>query len=673
MLSLPTPTDTRKTTEHNTATPIFYFIVYSFIACFGLWTILCNAAYVFSLKFRTLSSLLPIVLIAGILCGLWLVKGTANQGSQQNATKETIPKASRLTEAYLVAAVLIVSVRAFYHNAYTAFWVLSVIFLVAVLIALRHGWQATNFVAPPVTRAGLMILMALAGISAAITFAAHRADWDDSMYVGLVADAVAHPDLPVLRHDPLYGTGRFGLVMPTYAIDSIELFTATLARFFGGPPLVWAHTLVATFFALILPFAWALFMRSVTHRWIAGTALVMLLLILLGEDNYSLGNFAFVRLFQGKSVLVNIAIPLLFACAWRFAAVGGLRAWTILLLSTLTAVGCSSSSLFIVPMALGICAVTTWRPNAFWRTFATIAPALYPIAAGLAFRRAFSSVLTTLIVLIPSTDAVVRAVLGRHGQFIILPGLLLSPLLVRSARVGWQLATASLTIFLLILNPFLFAAFARLVTSEVVWRLLWAAPVVGFASIMLIGLTEFAESRASLPGLVASVLATLSVFVVLTRTSTLRTATRVSFSLQLTKVRPDIEDLARTAAAAAPDGTAVLAPDAVACWIPTFLKRPPLVSVRAVYDRQMVAQMSPAEASERRRLRELVSGKPTGAETPAQFLDLLSRYHVGVVVTTEAAASNLQDELLKAGFSLSQRRDGYVLFALKKNTTAGRP
>jgi len=235
MLSLPTPTDTRKTTEHNTATPIFYFIVYSFIACFGLWTILCNAAYVFSLKFRTLSSLLPIVLIAGILCGLWLVKGTANQGSQQNATKETIPKASRLTEAYLVAAVLIVSVRAFYHNAYTAFWVLSVIFLVAVLIALRHGWQATNFVAPPVTRAGLMILMALAGISAAITFAAHRADWDDSMYVGLVADAVAHPDLPVLRHDPLYGTGRFGLVMPTYAIDSIELFTATLARFFGGP------------------------------------------------------------------------------------------------------------------------------------------------------------------------------------------------------------------------------------------------------------------------------------------------------------------------------------------------------------------------------------------------------------------------------------------------------
>jgi len=155
------------------------------------------------------------------------------------------------------------------------------------------------------------------------------------MYVGLVADAVSHPDLPVLRHDPLYGTGRFGLVMPTYAIDSVELFTATFARFFGGAPLVWAHTFVATFFALMLPFAWSFFMRSVTHRWIAGTALVMLLLILLGDDNYSLGNFAFVRLFQGKSVLVNIAIPLLFASAWRFAAVGGLTAWTILLLSTL--------------------------------------------------------------------------------------------------------------------------------------------------------------------------------------------------------------------------------------------------------------------------------------------------------------------------------------------------
>jgi hypothetical protein len=339
----------------------------------------------------------------------------------------------------------------------------------------------------------------------------------------------------------------------------------------------------------------------------------------------------------------------------------------------LTAVGCSSSSLFIVPLALGICALTTWRPNGFWRTCATIAPAIYPIAAGLAFRRAFSSVLTTLIVLIPSTDAVVRAVLGRHGQFIILPGLLVAPLLVRSARVGWQLAIASLTVFLLILNPFLFGAFARLVTSEVVWRLLWAAPLVGFASIMLIGLTEFAEARASVRGLVASVLATLMVFAVLTRSSTLRRANRVSFSLQLTKVPPDIHDLARTAAAAAPDGTAVLAPEAVACWIPTFLQRPPLVSVRAVYDRQMAAQMSPAEAGERRRLREFVSGKDMAAMTRAQFLDLLSRYHVGVVVTTEAAASNLQDELLKAGFSVSQRRSGYVLFALNKNSAAGRP
>jgi DMSO reductase anchor subunit len=139
MPSLPALTATRKTTAHNTATRIFYFIVYSFVACFGLWTVLCNAAYVFSLKFRTLSSLSPIVLLAGILCALLLVKGTANQDTQQSATNYIIPKPSRVTEAYLVAAVLILSVRAFCHNGYTAFWVLSVIFLVAVLIALRHG------------------------------------------------------------------------------------------------------------------------------------------------------------------------------------------------------------------------------------------------------------------------------------------------------------------------------------------------------------------------------------------------------------------------------------------------------------------------------------------------------------------------------------------------------
>jgi uncharacterized protein DUF6077 len=673
MYSLPSLNDKKKSADHKTATTTFYFIIYSFISCFGFWTLLCNVAYTFSLNFRTLSYLSPIALIAGIFYGLSLAKSTADQDFCQDATLETVPRRSQVS-AFLGAAVLLMGLRAFYHNAYTTFWILCVIFLVAVLVSLRDGCQATNLPAPPITRAALISLLAFAGISAAITFAAHRDDWDDSLYVGIVADAVAHPELPVLRHDPLYGTGRFGLLMPTYATDSIELFTATLARFFGGAPLVWAHTLGVTFFALMLPFAWSLFMRSVTQRWIAGTALVMLLLVLLGESHYALGNFAFVRLFQGKSVLVSIAIPMLFACAWRFAAVGGLRAWTILFLSTLTAIGCSSSSLFIVPMALGICALTAWRPKAFWLALATFAPAFYPIAAGLALRRAFSPVLHTLILVFPSTDQIVRAVLGRHGQFVILSGLLLSPLLVRSARVGWQLATASLIIFVLILNPFLFGFFVRLATPEVAWRLLWGAPLVGFASIMLIGLTEFAEDRARVPGLVATVVAILIVLAVLMRYSTLRRANHVSFSLQLTKVRPDIYDVARAAAAAASDGTAVLAPEAVACWIPTFRERPPLVSVRAVYDRQMAAQMSAAETSERRQLRELVSEKAIGVGMPPhQFLDLLGRYHVGVVVTTEAAAFNLQAELLRGGFSIAQRRNGYVLFTLNKNATAPSP
>jgi hypothetical protein len=91
--------------------------------------------------------------------------------------------------------------------------------------------------------------------------------------------------------------------------------------------------------------------------------------------------------------------------------------------------------------------------------------------------------------------------------------------------------------------------------------------------------------------------------------------------------------------------------------------------VRAVYDRQMAAQMSTAETNDRRQLRELVSGKATNPLAPGQFLDLLQRYHVGVVVTTEAAASNLQDELLRGGFSVSQHRNGYVVFILNRNTT----
>lgn len=43
---------------------------------------------------------------------------------------------------------------------------------------------------------------------------------------------------------------------------------------------------------------------------IVGTLLTVFVLLLLGETHRTFGNFSFVRIFQGKSILLSIGVPL---------------------------------------------------------------------------------------------------------------------------------------------------------------------------------------------------------------------------------------------------------------------------------------------------------------------------------------------------------------------------
>jgi len=46
--------------------------------------------------------------------------------------------------------------------------------------------------------------------------------------------------------------------------------------------------------------------------------ILVVLLVILGETHHSYGNFAFVRMHQGKAVLVTLMVPLIFFYAWSF-------------------------------------------------------------------------------------------------------------------------------------------------------------------------------------------------------------------------------------------------------------------------------------------------------------------------------------------------------------------
>ncbi len=626
-----------------------------FTLVFAFWTLATNTAVVAHLSFQTLSKIGPFAVAAGVLCGLFIARPVV----QSEPQVRIFAPAQRSNWKWLVAAVAVIALL---RLSYVLFWAAAFSFS---LIAVAKLWDvsAPPEKAPrPISRSTAIALMFLALASAVLVYAAHRPDPDDANFVGFAADAVAHPALPVLSHDVLYGGDNLPLILPTYAVDSYELFIALLARWFGGAPIWWAHAVVPTALAAFLPFAWARLMRSVIPRhWVLATVLALTLLALLGEAHRSVGNFAFVRLFQGKAVLASIGIPLLYSYAWDFADTGAFWDWVMLAGCSIACVGFSAAALFVVPMALGTVAPAGLPKKTL--VLLGLAPAIYPLVRGLALRGSFNAVAPVFNSVQRTAANTVREGFGAHGQYILLAALLAGPFLARSPRLRFRLAITALIYFLVALNPFLFKFIARLTTPESVWRTLWSVPVAGVAALAMVNALEEASQNLGKRGIAVAGFILVAVFAWLAPHSTLRKSNWVTFSLSPVKVTRKDWQTARAAIALTPPVTALLAPESIAEWVPTFVERPPLVSVRQVYDGQMAVRMSPEDAKDRRELRELVSGRDFSPKDVEELLDDLSHYRVGLIVATPAAALRLKDALIARRYLPLPEHDDYAFFA----------
>jgi hypothetical protein len=259
---------------------------------------------------------------------------------------------------------------------------------------------------------------------------------------------------------------------------------------------------------------------------------------------------------------------------------------------------------------------------------------------------------------------------GRHGQFIVLFGVLTAPLLPRSGVMSRTLGAAALLLFLGPLNPLLLRFFARLTTPEVAWRLLWSFPFVAFAAMAMVAIEEAARLRWGRMGIAGAGAAALAGIALLIPYSTLRQSNHVWFSWEPYKLPPRDWDLAQAAAKATPRGESALAPEAIAQWIPLLEDRPTLVSARSIYDDQMAVQMAVGEGEERRELRELFSGQQFSPDGTERLLDRLAHYRVGLVVTTPEVADRLNAPLIRRGYRRVSEGMDYVFYALTSHFAA---
>lgn len=631
------------------------------VCVFAVWTIACHICVIFHVSFAVLARIGPAAMGIGLVLGVCGARFGSMLGPQQSVI---VPSTRQLSWEWISAPILLVAARAV-GLGYQAFWIFGVLFLAWLLLRSpgERGQpeQQNHLPNAQVLPATVGILLVFAVLGAGLTFIAHRPDADDATYVGIASDAVAHPDLAVLSHDVLYGNPRLPLILPTYSVDSYELLGAVLSRWFGGAPIWWMHAILPTIISAFLPFAWAELMGAFAPRhWLWATGLALIFLLLLGESHYSLGNFAFVRLFQGKAVLATIGVPLLFSWAWKIQDRFSWWNWILLVGCTVACVGLSAIALFVVPISLGIVALGGVGQKSIGRLALVLAPAAYPVAWGLVLRSRFHAVAHTFEVAHQNAPGTVAQVFGAHGQYLIWLGLLCAPLVAPGHR-RLRLAAYGLLYFLLPVDPFLVKIIARLATSVSAWRVLWCVPVIAFVAAWLLWTFEAATAKWGRKGAQAAAVLVLACVAYLAPNSSLRTS-NVTFSLQPLKVPPREWAAAQVAASENSDA-AVLAPESVAAWIPTFVHRPQLVSVRANYDDQMAVHMTSEEARTRRDLRELVSGTQFSPQRSEELLDSLQKYSVELIVADRNVADRLGPDLMKHGYSRTRTVEDYVMFA----------
>jgi Family of unknown function (DUF6077) len=654
------------------------------VVLFGVWTLWCWTVQALGASFHTLVLLAWVPLLAAAAALRWLpAPDPACSGAAAAMGVVAKPEAEALQPRALVVAaavaglVMVVAVAAG-KGAYPVYWVLAVGVLVAAGLRARRdapdpaaaadGARAPAAAPPavpalpaPLTSAApchkgggaaLVALFALCVLAAGVTLAAHRPDADDSFYLNLVVTALDRPAEPLLAYDGLYGERGLPPFETWYRLKSYEPLVATLSRLGGVDPKALYYLVFPALFAVLCVLAHWSALRCLGGRpgAVAGAAAVVLALLAWGDVHQAFGNFAFVRLFQGKAVAVVVAVPAALSYAAGFCRAPGARTWMLLALVQAAAVGISGSAVVAVPIT-ALLLVAAWsaaerRPALLlWggaaalpiAGFAAATVARMPLAQRLAISWADVTQLPALSTL--GLSAVLGT--GPRARFALF-ALLLAPLLAAPGRRRRCAIAYVLALLLAVMNPWTPALAGRFV-QRFLWRIFWAVPfplLIGLCAQRLATLRRrrgaappaAPEPRAAwprsprspgwpdwLPGAAAA--AGFSViFACLPGTWTLSPHDGTRLGLPALKVPPEHE-LAATLIALSRPTDLVLAPYDLAEWVTTFRRHPRLIGVRPDYY-GAVAGEGPRGIDERRRLEALVGGPATSQPPPPLAGDL---------------------------------------------------
>jgi hypothetical protein len=546
-------------------------------------------------------------------------------------------------------------------------------------------------------------LWALALGCAAVALVSHRLDMDDAFYINLAVAAADAPRAALFSGDTLHGIDGLPLQLQVYRLHSYEIWNGALSLLSGIPAIVCFHWISAAVAALLVPLCFARLLRQLTPRhWLWTVAAVVWVLVAAGGAHRWYGNFAFVRMWQGKSIFLFVFLPLVYAYALEFALRPTLRRWLLLAAAQIAALGCTSSAVWAAPAGALVAACAALRPTRrdLLRLALVGLASLYVLGVGWSLKQAMALdreakewSLKQAIAIEREAGATLRAVemegaQARREAIRALrhqPGLQLewalnlvtgdSPLRAASllallaawACCGPGLArrfaiAVPLGVTLVVLNPYATLWLSQNLTGPSYWRSLWALPVPLLMALILVAPLQLAPRWRHLGR--GAALAALALFAVtLPGTSALSESNGVELGWPRLKVQPEAYRWARVLTERSERGSTVAAPVEISVWLGTFHDRVYPLLVRPMYLDRYREELGLDDLRHRILMTNFVAGESEHPDAARLFAQGLRRFDVRAVCLRDFAGAGRARAIMRAaGFELDLKSLEYEIW-----------
>lgn len=612
-----------------------------FVTLFAGWTILVwLMVFLVEGSFNDLKIFSPVIFIFPLLY-LYTFNKKKKISSSRKYCVLTDAEKPRIKDGFNYACLLLLPLilTAF---GFEFFWIVCVAFLFAnfllgVTISCSLGGQPAG----GNVRCIFFILFCIC--CALIAAFVHRPDSDDGFFLNLAVTALDSPDLPLLLFDGTLDIPNIPL-MPVYRIHSFELFLAFLASLSNVEPIFVAHIILPPVMGVLVAITNTQLLRILLpYKWHIGCAFLLLFWLTMADTHEGFSNYGLVRIFQGKAILITAIIPLLITNTIRTYNASSLHNAGVLSATIVSAVGLSSSGLFLGPLIVAFVSLSLWISS-----FKGLVRASVPLLCCLVLLPIALVTWSSMQILEPilnsniiygkylTLDYALQKVFGSGAFYVVQLFVLISCwFFIKDAALKRFVLSFTLIFFIAVFNPYIYEFWARYITSPpVFFRLFFLYPLPVLLSCLIVSTLYDADKFSGRLSKCFILFLVVIVFVFVPKFTTLSTANRVSIDAPYKlKVPPTTYAMAKLANELVEPRETILAPRGIAMWVPTFRHHSKLVAMKENYLKSMLPWIGEREFEKRIKLFRYVSGQQRSGGVGRLMEEQIEEFNLGVIIT----------------------------------------